>query len=734
VSGYPSIAGAPLEPGNIQSDVIGGYGHDPAAPAPKRGAYVLLEFGSKPRSEVQQLLRKKELAITWANEWQDERTNVGFTYSGLKKLLDPEVLASAGRRFEDLRSTMAARSEALGDGTGASRGWEFSDGERSQGGGSIDAIVMFFGSTVTSDAHKRAESFQKDAETAGLRAKLLRGTALADDREHFGFVDGISQPLLEGMKATSGRVVGNGVVVGAGRWRPLRAGEIVLGHEDEQGGFDGSPFLHDGSFFVLRKLYQDVDGFHGWLDRQATRLDRTKDQLASLLMGRSFDGDPLISTSGSSSRNAFQYAQDPDGAVCPMGAHIRRTNPRDVSGRLADRSERHRMLRRSLMFAESEQGEYEPITASRGAELRTGKSDPSMLRYGMLFGCFCADIGRQFEVVQGGWINGGESAPRRLFTRDPVVGNNPSGTGEDVGSFTTVRGGAYFFVPGRDAYGLMVGETAATGVRLKQRVSDFRTKLAARLAPPATDPGVKAMFAQVLGDPIRSPPRNAVAAPRGGIGRAAAYARHELDHGQTETEQQTLVVLVKIREGEANKVRELLTEKRAELDQALATVRYPFAADGPRPSIHHARFLVTSQFQRFDDGDAIDAVPLGGPHLLFICRYDGSRSAVVRGLAGCGKTLPFHFCAGCPDDPASALIRFAWFVLRHEVPVAFAYQAYTAPVFRIQRALTLRERFVTLVADLSTKDRKGRKEIESFFGDEELFPHGASAPAEKRSK
>ena len=65
--------------------------------------------------------------------------------------------------------------------------------------------------------------------------------------------------------------------------------------------------------------------------------------LASRCVGRWPSGAPLVLAPGaddprSSDRDDFLYGGDPDGLACPLGAHIRRTNPRDVIKPYADRS------------------------------------------------------------------------------------------------------------------------------------------------------------------------------------------------------------------------------------------------------------------------------------------------------------------------------------------------------------------------------------------------------------
>jgi hypothetical protein len=74
----------------------------------------------------------------------------------------------------------------------------------------------------------------------------------------------------------------------------------------------------------------------------------------------------------------------------------------------------------------------------------------------------CASLTRQFEFAQNVWIND-KSFHELSNERDPIIGNQ-DGTLEykipkrpirkvikGLPSFTTVRGGAYFFLPGLNA-------------------------------------------------------------------------------------------------------------------------------------------------------------------------------------------------------------------------------------------------------------------------------------------
>ena len=174
------------------------------------------------------------------------------------------------------------------------------------------------------------------------------------------------------------------------------------------------------------------------------------EEFAARLVGRRHDGTPLVSTNSNHAQtNEFTFAGDPHGFTCPVGSHIRRANPRDslaadpaAALRLANR---HRLLRRGRPYARP----YPP-----------GAPPQNSVERGMLFICLNGDIERQFEFVQQNWVN------NSVFSglgceQDGLVGapgdepgcftvQSPSVRQRtlNIPSFVTVRGGAYFFLPG----------------------------------------------------------------------------------------------------------------------------------------------------------------------------------------------------------------------------------------------------------------------------------------------
>ena len=218
-------------------------------------------------------------------------------------------------------------------------------------------------------------------------------------------------------------------------------------------------FARNGTFLVYRKLRQYVARFDDFVETQVNALRRIypsadKNWLAAKLLGRWQNGAPLIHTDDPAS-NEFNYSEDPDGAECPLGSHIRRMNPRDSLGFGGELSHRHRIIRRGIPYGRFLEKDEKPSdTEDRG----------------IIFIVFNADIDRQFEFVQRQWLEQGDDF-NQGNDKDPIAGNNTNGKminpGQNIGSvrppflcgglgrFVEATGGAYFFVPSITALHLM---------------------------------------------------------------------------------------------------------------------------------------------------------------------------------------------------------------------------------------------------------------------------------------
>ncbi len=321
---------ADVDLADIQGNVLRGYTM-PAA------AYLFLRIEDPVRARA--LLARMLPHVATAAPWETAPAtamNVALTYSGLRAagVPDDDLLATFPDAF---REGMAARAEALGDrGPSAPSQWE-------PGLGTGDAHVLVTVLGVDED-HLRAsllEVLDADSEHAVTLVHLQRAEALAGGRDHFGFFDGIAQPALEGAGVTARP--GDGQPDGAGGWRDVATGEVLLGYRDEDGTLPAAPdapFDKNGTFVVYRKLAMDVAAFRRYIAEEGERYPGGARELAAKIVGRWPDGTPLsLSPDGPDAAissdqtriNDFGYADDAEGLRCPLGAHIRRTNPRDAA-------------------------------------------------------------------------------------------------------------------------------------------------------------------------------------------------------------------------------------------------------------------------------------------------------------------------------------------------------------------------------------------------------------------
>jgi Dyp-type peroxidase family len=292
-------------------------------------------------------------------------------------------------------------------------------------------------------------------------------------REHFGFADGISQPIP----------FGDGIVTEDGKPYPahpvhgVAAGDIVLGLINTHAEPAPAPLVDatvpgadllpqapanapgatanqrslglDGSYLVMRELSQDVKAF--WKSMQeaaATIPAATPDWIAERVVGRTKDGvvlakSPPPDQDGDIPDNDFLFfATDHEGLHCPLGSHIRRANPRDGlandaanASTLLHAANNHRILRRGR--------KYESYKVPLAQDLP-----------GLLFMCLNTDLARQFEFVQQTWLLN-PSFATQFDERDPLLGPegpftipaDPLRQRPTIKTFIRFVGGEYFFLP-----------------------------------------------------------------------------------------------------------------------------------------------------------------------------------------------------------------------------------------------------------------------------------------------
>jgi Dyp-type peroxidase family len=255
--------------------------------------------------------------------------------------------------------------------------------------------------------------------------------------EHFGYVDGISQPLfalsdIQRERKTDPKFE---------RWDPRAPLSLAL-VKDPNGQLPDSY----GSYLVVRKLEQNVKLFKQSVQELARSLNVTPDLAGALAIGRFQNGSPLSESDRATSQtgNDFNFAADPEGSRCPFHAHVRKTNPRGDSVHefnMSEAEERgHRIVRRAVSY-----GSY---------QLRDEPEKDS----GLLFLCFQASIENQFNFIQSRWANASNFL-RVGVGPDPLIGQPPGrqkwplGWGEKLTRTdgfplaVSMKGGEYLFAP-----------------------------------------------------------------------------------------------------------------------------------------------------------------------------------------------------------------------------------------------------------------------------------------------
>jgi Dyp-type peroxidase family len=365
---------------------------------------------------------------------------IGFTWNGLRALGVNH--ASLATFPEEFRQGMAARAEILGT-TGANHPENWVGGLASE---ELHAIVILFARDVAERERCRQEHREYLRECDGVKVlSSLDMEAIPPytyAHEHFGYRDRLSQPAIEGM--------GEEPTPGSGP--AIKPGEFFLGYPDEDGPPARLPqpavLARNGSYIAYLRIEEHVGAFRDFLRQQGATPEQ-QEWVAAKLMGRWRSGAPLVLSpdkddpelGGDMQRtNDFNYGKmDPYGYGCPLGSHIRRMNPRDTAANM----QRRKMIRRG--------GTY-------GPPLPEDKPDDGIER-GIAAFVGCASLVRQFEFAMNVWTND-PNFHELGNERDPFVGTQDGSFDMTIPkrpirkkivglpAFTTIRGGAYFFLPG----------------------------------------------------------------------------------------------------------------------------------------------------------------------------------------------------------------------------------------------------------------------------------------------
>jgi Dyp-type peroxidase family len=321
----------------------------------------------------------------------------------------------------------------------------------------IDALIIVSDSTASkAESQKRRIVNELTALTELLHVQ--KGEILRNDArigiEHFGYVDGVSQPvfLKEEIDEQSVNTL----------WHDDAVLNLAL--VKDPGGSLADSF---GSYLVFRKLEQDVlafktkeediSGLFNGGDGVKDRNGEPNNELAgAMIVGRFENGSEVINNSrerdinhDAQLSNDFNYSTDSGALKCPFHAHIRITNPRaDIPSLPFVKGVR--LVRRGIPFNDI------------GRDVNDLENDKPTGGVGLLFMCYQANLSTQFEFIQSTWANNGNIGGH-LVGQDPTIGQGPNttdrklpdqwGTANGLQSvkafhgFVTNRGGEYFFTP-----------------------------------------------------------------------------------------------------------------------------------------------------------------------------------------------------------------------------------------------------------------------------------------------
>lgn len=435
-------------------------------------SHIFFQFNENKLAEAKQFIAyigENEVFSAHRQKQVTERFKNNLPIDAQDQVFVGFYLSKAGYQYLGLQApqglnSMKERQDILQD--PPTELWE--DGFREE----VHAMILLAWGTSSDEVSKQLHRIPLEQKTS-LMLKLVQSGNLAtvlavergdgikrrhtlDDIEHFGYVDGISQPLL----FTSEQPFTPNF------WNPVMPPSLVLVEDNTVDRAVHSNAY--GSFLVFRKLEQNVKGFKQREQELADELslngEEEREKAGAMVVGRFENGmpftiseedskPPAITWHNTGSFNDYDYSNDAEGARCPFHAHVRKSNPRNGNqiGKSDDQLKQHMMARRGIIYGNRKMHpNEEPIDA-----MPTGG-------VGLLFMAFQGNLENQFEYIQSRFVNNKDLlAPNAGL--DPIIGQglfhptqryaksygDPASqkTCSIFGGFVTLKGGEYFFAP-----------------------------------------------------------------------------------------------------------------------------------------------------------------------------------------------------------------------------------------------------------------------------------------------
>jgi Dyp-type peroxidase family len=425
---------------------------------------------------------------------------IAFTADGLKAIgVNDTILKTFSREFLEGMDD-PYRSFLLGDdGDSQPANWKWGGPHSPR----VHMLLLLYAKDdILLDQVYKQQVENQDFKQGLTLVSVKETTTLEYGKEHFGFRDGLTQPDMEGLVSADLEKFRKPATPRVGDELKIKAGEFVLGYKNEYDNYSESPEVpltddpgnilpvkeqegpsvkdlgKNGTYLVYREIEQHVLQFWKYLqdnadDEMAGGSEAAAIKLGAKMVGRWPNGTPVtlapdkeVDTINIKSQFGY-FDNDRRGEKCPVGAHIRRTNPRDeLFEKGKDTSieviRKHQLIRRGRAFGT-------PVVPSLKPEdiMKVLQDDGS--KRGLHFICLNASISRQFEFIQNIWVKSSKFGGM-YNDADPLLGARGNLKNEftcpvengvrekyrDIPSFATVIGGAYFFLPGVKALRFLV--------------------------------------------------------------------------------------------------------------------------------------------------------------------------------------------------------------------------------------------------------------------------------------